>query len=78
MSKVSMKAVGMALVAGVLGGCAANPAQQTHAVTHEWVTNDRVAEVQFRGNQAQCQARAETVAAYEACMTEQGYMLHTP
>ena len=79
MLKESVKAVGMALVVGVLGGCAANPAQEaSHAVTHEWVTTDRVAEVQFRGNHAQCRAGASSVSGYESCMTEQGYELYAP
>lgn len=79
MLKQSVKAFSMVLVAGVLAGCAANPGQQaSHAVTHEWVTTDRVAEVQFRGNNAACRTSASSVSGYEACMSEQGYELLTP
>lgn len=79
MLKQSVKAFSMVLTVGVLAGCAANPGQQeSHAVTHEWVTTDRVAEVQFSGNHAACRTSASSVSAYEACMSEQGYQLHTP
>lgn len=77
--KAAGKAAGSALLLGLLAGCTATPAQEaSHAVTHEWISSDRVAEVQFRGNHAACHSSASSIDSYERCMSDRGYELYTP
>lgn len=73
----TIKAAGMALIVGVLAGCAATGnGMHPHQVTHEWVANDRVAAVNFADNNSACQQGAQSVESYESCMTRHGYALH--
>jgi hypothetical protein len=70
---------GIAMVAGLAAGCASNdPHAGITDATHEWVPTDRVAKVNFNDNNASCAQAAGSVAAYETCMRDRGYQLHTP
>lgn len=70
---------GIALAAGLAAGCASNdPHAGITDATHEWVPTDRVAKVNFYDNNSTCVQGAGTVAAYESCMQDRGYQLHTP